>query len=618
MVSVTECSSFSVPGSKITAAAMNASQIYIASDTGTLVCLEANYGNKLEPKYTSAPGLLGWGQVSAISCSPPLAGADASEYVIIAYWGDNKIQVLRQKGKGFEVVHTTETLRAVVRNLALCDFGSVEEPRPYLLAGLGDGTLLTFTWSEGRLLDQQAANMGDLPVFLSPCNVQGKNALLAAGSRTAVLSWQTDRIHHSPVVLNNLSAVAPFSNQSYPGALILANESGLIIGEVKSVEQMDIQSIPFGPDVPQKIVYEPSLKAFGVAFSKTEPVRVGSEELSITSTFRILDDVNFETLGEYTCPVDEEITCITSIQDSRSAFFCAGTDKDSDGGRVLVFALRDMNPSLAACVDVPGCVYCITRINDLIAVGVDSAVIIFRIESAEDCSLVEVSRININYFVTSLAAVGNRLILGDQICSITVLELDEDLRLKTLGRDMSPLGPVAVQALSSGQDFIAANDRLNLISFTLEQTDQSSKLSRDGFFYQGDLISKIVPGSMADSNTPALRPIQMFFTSSGRIGVIVDITDDPLALELTALHRNIVGALPEGHLHTQYRAPKHTARKRTVETAYGFLDGDFMEQMLTMSPAALDRVVTGSNDAERLQRPLDDFRELLKSLQALH
>ena len=44
-----------------------------------------------------------------------------------------------------------------------------------------------------------------------------------------------------------------------------------------------------------------------------------------------------------------------------------------------------------------------------------------------------------------------------------------------------------------------------------------------------------VPNGARDS----LIPIQTFFTSSGRIGVIIDVPDEGLSLELTGLHRNM-------------------------------------------------------------------------------
>lgn len=40
-----------------------------------------------------------------------------------------------------------------------------------------------------------------------------------------------------------------------------------------------------------------------------------------------------------------------------------------------------------------------------------------------------------------------------------------------------------------------------------------------------------------------LHPNHIFFTASGRIGVIVDVADSQLSLDLTALQRNLGGVI---------------------------------------------------------------------------
>lgn len=55
--------------------------------------------------------------------------------------------------------------------------------------------------------------------------------------------------------------------------------------------------------------------------------------------------------------------------------------------------------------------------------------------------------------------------------------------------------------------------------------------------YKGSLSSS------DSSNNAALEEKHIFFTSSGRIGVIVDVLDDQLSLHLTALQRNLAGVL---------------------------------------------------------------------------
>jgi DNA damage-binding protein 1 len=84
---------------------------------------------------------------------------------------------------------------------------------------------------------------------------------------------------------------------------------------------------------------------------------------------------------------------------------------------------------------------------------------LFRLDmdpASKTCKLQPVSTMNLNYFVTSLAAFENRLVLGDQISSISLLEVSEDSKLRTLGRDLTPLSPVCVDALDS-KHIIAAN-----------------------------------------------------------------------------------------------------------------------------------------------------------------
>ncbi|KAF7346073.1 CPSF-A domain-containing protein [Mycena sanguinolenta] len=390
--------------------------------------------------------------------------------------------------------------------------------------------------------------------------------------------------------------------------------------------------------LPKKIVYEPSLKIFGLACMRREPVRVGTPELSPRSSFRLLDDTDFSNLSQYNCDAEEEITCVTTLtlkQDQEStAFFCLGTYKfvgdetTPANGRLLVFSAhsrkteswsQNFELSLAASADVRGCVYSITTVKGMIAIGVNSAVMLYQLQMDEEsrqCRLHIVSTLNVNYYVTSLVGYENRLVVGDRITSVSLLEVSDDRKLRTLGRDLTPLSPVSLQALN-GKHIIAANDTLNLLSFTLDEGNR--KLDRDGFYQQSDMINKFVPGCVAAPDAGSkLEPVQLFFASSGRIGVIIDIADRQLGLDLTDLQRNMANVFEDGLKHTTFRTPQSTARRRVIETAYGFLDGDFLERLLVASHAQLAKIVEGTSDPERLKRPIHEFQQLLKTLQALH
>ncbi|KAJ7163278.1 CPSF A subunit region-domain-containing protein [Mycena filopes] len=598
MVSFSEVDQYDVakrgnnPELQVVAASINASQIVLALHNGLLLCLEVNSKNSLILKCESRDALKPT-QVSALSTQP---------------------------------------LSAVVRSVLLYDFGSDCDSHPHLLAGLGDGSFVSFTWDEenGTLGKPNLTSLGNLPVSLTPCVVDGKRALFAAGSRAMVLLWERDSIHHSPEV----AAAAQLHHEKYESSLILANDSALFVGRVRKVDEMHIRSIPLGLDSPQRIVYEPSLNVFGVACTRRDPTRVGTAEAPPKSSFRLLDDISFKNLSQYNCDSAEEITCVTALtlQENTASkpFFCVGTwvsraeEEVPTSGRVLVFSVNPSNSelSLFASKDVPGCVYTIATMDDRIVIGMGSAVMIFALDISlqKDVTkrLTSFAEINLNYFVTSLAIYENRVIVGDQISSVSVLEL-KGRQLRQLAKDLTPLSPVSVQALNT-KHYIAANDTLNLLSFTLDQ--ENRKLDCDGYYHEADLINKFVPGAItAPDFGSKLEPIQLYFASSGRIGIIIDIVDQQLGLDLTNLQRNMISALlntSDSERYTRFRAPKTSGRERRRDNTFGFLDGDFLERLLVTPPAQLAKIVEGTSEPERLERPMPEFQQLLKTLQALH
>lgn len=142
------------------------------------------------------------------------------------------------------------------------------------------------------------------------------------------------------------------------------------------------------------------------------------------------------------------------------------------------------------------------------------------------------------------------------------------------------------------------------------------------------------------SKNTNLRATHVFFSSSGRIGVIVEVTDPSLALHLTALQRNLASVIPGvgGELHTRlgspeyydiytfitlarFRAPKNRKGHSDADpTAFGFIDGDFVEQFLShlSTPDVVEKIMAGQNDPERLTISTEEVQAVLLNLQSLH
>lgn len=100
----------------------------------------------------------------------------------------------------------TQPLPSLVRSLLLYNFGSDTSPKgdahfPYLLVGLGDGSLVTFVWKDKELKEKKLVSLGHAPISLSPCIVDGKRTVLAAGNRATLVSFDKKRLQFSPVSL---------------------------------------------------------------------------------------------------------------------------------------------------------------------------------------------------------------------------------------------------------------------------------------------------------------------------------------------------------------------------------------------------------------------------------
>ncbi|TFK40691.1 CPSF A subunit region-domain-containing protein [Crucibulum laeve] len=641
---------------EVVAASVNSSQIAVALARGELLIFKLTEKKEFELVIKHPTNAR---EISAVSITPLNPTAPYSSYVTLAYWSSKVIEIFilkphsRTRDLILESLGKSEPLPALIRSLLLFNFGLEHKSNelnyhPYLIAGLSDGSIATYSWKlkelkkEGELKDRKIVSLGHAPVTLTPCIVEGKPAVFAAGNRASILSWKKERLIHSPIMIKDVCAAFPLNTPTFSTSLVLATSSGLTIGRVRELDKMHVRSIPFGLDNPRKIAYEPTLKVFIVACTRTEPGRIGDIE-SVTSSFRLLDDSTFAQLAKFNCEPDEEITSLTTFplptEGNATPLFCVGTyfykadDKEPASGRILIFTAHEtpgqsptLQLSLVASQYVKGCVYAIVTVKNKIIAAVNSSVMIFRIDSSQDGSAPSITlkalpEWNHNYLVTSLASHGDHVVAGDQISSVSLLKVEES-RIKSVARDYGPLWPVCVE-VSDAEHIITANDALNLFTFSLNLNLGRSVLERDGSYHVADLITKFIRGALSVSDTPTLTPTQIFFTSSGRIGVIVDVVDATLSLGLTAVQRNLASTIPGigGTSHTRYRAPKNTRGRSDADAvAFGFIDGDFLEQFLTLlgSPPQLQKVIEGQSEPERLTMSVEEIQKVLENLQSLH
>ncbi|KAA1475747.1 hypothetical protein DENSPDRAFT_842582 [Dentipellis sp. KUC8613] len=627
--------------SSILHASINPSQILLAFEGGRLVVLRLDdtyqfheIGSK---KFDH--------EIAVISCSP-VDNKPYSPYAVVGFWDTNSVEVLSLTSADSYLmpVCVGVTLPALPRSVLLHNLGADRklkplEYQPYLLVGLADGTVLSYSFLNQELKDCRVTSLGAAPVTLTACGSEDKPMVFASGSRAAVLFWNNGRFQNSPVLLKDSSSSCHLHTPYWNSCLATMTQHGLVIGSVQDLDKMHIQTIPLGLDNPRRIAHDPIGRTFGVACVHSEPSSIGEQE-QVKSKFIIFDDTTFDNLAQFECSDNEEITAVHSLQigDKPASYYFLGTvtyqndeTEPSQGRLVTVAATKSPASGLmtleeVASTSVVGCIYAMSSLDGYLAVAINSSVVIYQVKSGDKLQVEMLSKWTHNFFVTSLSSHGSSLATGDAVSSVSILDFKAERGekgLETVARDYGPLGPVALE-MWSNTSLIGATSDCNLFSFTVQNVEARRILDRDGSYHLDDLINKFIFSdwhAQDPSQDNKLRLKTFFFTSSGRIGCIIDMEQE-LALHMSALQRNLSRIKEDitGTKHIRWRAPVGGYGKTDAEAAYGFLDGDFLEQFLTYASSSADmqKIMGGGNEAEKLDMKQGDIRHVLENLQALH
>lgn len=156
-------------------------------------------------------------EISAISCAPLNPAKHASKLIITAYWNFNVVEILSISETGLKSECKTPPLPAVVRSVLLFNFGNDVSAKgtnhhAFLLAGLGDGSVVSMLWKENKLKDLKSISLGHGPVSLTPFKVDDKPTVLATGSRATVFfyDYKKNRLVNSPIILKVWYFFCPF------------------------------------------------------------------------------------------------------------------------------------------------------------------------------------------------------------------------------------------------------------------------------------------------------------------------------------------------------------------------------------------------------------------------
>ncbi|KAF8516138.1 CPSF A subunit region-domain-containing protein [Hysterangium stoloniferum] len=662
----------------IVAASVNPSQIAVALNGRKLVILMVKNGQLIELRSR----FFDYGEISALTIQPYDPSQQFSNYVAVGFYESNTVCIVKTVDL-MRVALLPIPLPHLPVSIILCQFGlegknrrkSVSSSRNYpshLLVGLGDGNLhvysLNFLEYDANVMDQKVIPLGSTrPVFLSSFHHSiddvkvGEQCIVACGTVSAVLYWDNGRLKHSPLVRKGINSMCTLNSKDFPTSLVFGvisekngkvNKASILIGRIHELHKLHIRTIPFGLDNPVRIAHHPQLGILAVGCTRTQPHGVG-ESSGPSCCIKFLDDVSFEQLHHFNCDTNEEITVAKtltlSLTDNAKTYFVIGTqyyqpgETEAQDGRILLFQARDSDGLQSARHDdgkvdfavshqVNGCVFALAEVKGQLAVGVNESVHILRLTAIEESDtlppmqasgvkLIPLARWSHNYVVSNMVARGSRLYIGDAISSLSVINWNERTQaLENVARDYASLWPVAIETLDP-QNIIGCNNDGNLFVFNINPAVKG--LEQVGNYYISDLVNGFIPGSLTSiSKREGLRAEHMFFTSTGRIGVVSELDSD-LSFHMTGLQRNL------GHLiigigdikHSKWRAPQiFRGISDTMGEATGFLDGDFLERFLDFDNGSseMQKAMEGKSAAEKLEISSSDIVRVLEELQTLH
>ena len=330
-------------------------------------------------------------------------GVDAA-FAVVGLWTDLSLRVL-------SLPSLVEVSRAVVggevipRSVLLCPFSPTSA---FLLAGLGDGRLLSFAFhpTHGSLSQRKAITIGTQPITLTPFTTTHSAAhsssaaassssslsssqpmhVFAACDRPTVVHCVSGRLLYSNVNLKDVHLMAPFSTPTFPSSLAFASSTHLVLGPIDALQRLHIQTIPLQAQ-PRKVAWMKEEHCLLVLVSRfvRDESRRGQQGVQWreVSELLALDDESFAVQSRLELQANEVGSALFVTREPLQgellvvvgATVVVADESMPKRGRLLLLRVeRGQQLQLLSSTATKGAVYSIDQVLGRIVVGINSKV----------------------------------------------------------------------------------------------------------------------------------------------------------------------------------------------------------------------------------------------------
>lgn len=435
----------------------------------------------------------------------------------------------------------------------------------------------------------------------------GDAGVVALGERAyvAVPDGGGERVRYSALRSAPLRGAAALVGH---GACTLAavEADALVFLALDTAHAHDVRTVDLGAEQPTSIAAYAPADAYAVTTWPALAAERGAGD--VHGAVRLVARADLAPRATYALLRGERANCVAPVALHGTTYLAVGTgfvraDDETRAGRVLGFEVRGAALALAFALDVPGNVYGVAPVANVLAAAVNAQVVTYALDVAQR-TLVPAARWGCAFVASSLVGVrgdAHTLVVGDAMRSLTVLAVADGGAITECARDLDPYWTVAVAACdAAAQHYLGADIAMNVFVAARVPTrgadhddDYGHAMRRTAGFHYGDMVNRLVQGAgrgvprVAAHLGTAAGALGALWHIDAELGALLDVVQHALAQEA-----RVPGDIPWTEWRT-LRTDHRTAPPR------GVLDGELLGMLAACTPAQRERVVAVASHLAR-------------------
>eukprot|EP00698_Gefionella_okellyi_P026174 TRINITY_DN9888_c0_g1_i2.p1 TRINITY_DN9888_c0_g1~~TRINITY_DN9888_c0_g1_i2.p1 ORF type:complete len:1093 (-),score=194.00 TRINITY_DN9888_c0_g1_i2:1265-4543(-) len=480
----------------------------------------------------------------------------------------------------------------------------------HVVIGARDGLTLCSDWTESFRTVAKPRRIGVSPVQLVDC----RGHLLALSDRPWMLQVVRGQVVYTAVSFPSANHAVSIHSSAWPDGIAMFAAGCMHIISLSQRNQLDLTRIDVA-DSPKRLIYHKSTKRLILATSRMQS-GTPTPDLYVVNPLQTAKPTAAHALrhGEAVFSM-----CCWQQGSASTELVLVGTGyANAQKGRLRVFALQRSGEQEGhfqlvqrLLLKFAGVVFCIVPYQrDLLLCSAGPNIYLLG-GNASSGELVILKQTATRHFVHSICTYPTRIIVGERKDSVLVYDVTERNGFELRRADQAMRTIMDVKVLSESR-VVAVDGSGSVLLFDCEQEADlrvSRPLHMVGYIRFGEIFNRVKRGWFSSPGTRSPKQIAMASSVLGSIIAVVEIDDE---------NGRILAELQHRLQHCNATRPlctnDHLLYRSRMSPFEGVIDGDFVNQFLTLTTVEQENVVHGweGMQVRTLIHILDDITQQLK------